>query len=55
MSAPYKVFVNFAQYNYEHTWAALEIIHKAHLGLFGRTATTMMGYGPYPSDITEEG
>jgi hypothetical protein len=29
----------------------LEIIHKAHLELFGRPATIMMGYGPYPSDI----
>ena len=52
MSAPHKVFVNFAQYNYEHTREALEIIHRTYLELFGRPATIMMGYGPYPSDIT---
>jgi len=53
MAHPHKVFVNFAQYNYEDTRAAMETITTAYAGLFGEPVKFIIGYGPYPSDIVE--
>lgn len=53
MAHPHKVFVNFAQYNYEDTRAAMETIATAYAGLFGEPVKFIIGYGPYPSDIVE--